>query len=255
MTPLDRAHAAMEDAPDDDSLRLDFFERIADAELFLLLESEPQGDAIKPALFDTSDGRFVLAFDREERLTSFTERPAPYVALAGRAIAAMLSGQDTGLGLNLGVAPSSFLVPVEALEWLANLLQPNPQETEARPEIISAPAGLPERLVAGIDTKLASATGLARMAWLVGVTYPGGVPGHLLAFIDTEPGAESALARAISEALVFSGIEGGLLDVAHFRASDPIAARLARHGLRFDLPQPKTAKPPGMDPSKPPRLR
>ena len=135
------------------------------------------------------------------------------------------------------------------------MLNAGPEETEARPETIAPPRGLPERLVSGIDTRLASATGLARMAYLVAVTYPGGAPGHLLAFIDTEPGAEAALARAISEALIFSGIEAGMLDVAHFRSSDPVAASLARHGLRFDLPQPEATKPPGSDPTKPPKLR
>ncbi|MEM7753383.1 MAG: SseB family protein, partial [Pseudomonadota bacterium] len=104
-------------------------------------------------------------------------------------------------------------------------------------------------------TKLASARGLARMAYLVAVTYPGGRPGHMLAFIAPTPGAEGALANAISEVLVFSGIEAGTLDVAFFAPTDPIAAKLAKHGLRFDLPQVEAMKPPGSDPTKPPKLR
>lgn len=255
MTPLDMAHAAMMSAPEDDNERLRFYERLADAELFLLLNEEPEGDRLSPAVFDTSDGRFVVAFDREERLTAFTEAPAPYAALSGRAIASMLSGQEIGLGLNLGVAPSAYLVPAGALAWLSDTLEAGPQEFMERPEHIAPPAGLPERLVSGLDTKLASARGLARMAYLVAVTYPGGRPGHMLAFIDPVAGAEDALARAISEVLVFSGVEAGTLDVAFFAPADPIAARLAKHGLRFDLPQVETAKPPGYDPTKPPKLR
>lgn len=255
MTPLDRAHAAMEAAPDDDTERLRFFERLADAELFLLLTEEITDDRLSPSIFDTSDGRFALAFDREERLTAFTEGPAPYAALSGRAIARMLAGQEIGLGLNLGVAPSAYLVPAEALAWLSDTLETGPEQYEERPEEIAPPAGLPERLVTGLDAKLASARGLAQMAYLVAVTYPGGRPGHLLAFIAPEPGAEAALAQAISEVLVFSGIEAGTLDVAFFAPADPIAARLAKHGLRFDLPQVETAKPPGSDPTKPPKLR
>ena len=114
MTPLDTAHAAMAAAPDDDTERLRFFERLADAELFLLVTEEVTGDRLSPSIFDTSDGRFVLAFDREERLTAFTEGPAPYAALPGRAIAGMLNGQDIGLGLNLGVPASALLVPAGA---------------------------------------------------------------------------------------------------------------------------------------------
>lgn len=255
MTALDSAHAAMEADPDDAAARLGFYERLADGELFILLEEEPRGAAISPALFDTSEGRFVLAFDREDRLTAFTGGPAPYAALSGRSIARMLSGQDIGLGLNLDVAPSSYLVPAGALAWLHDTLRGGPEAAEARPETIAPPSGLPERVVTGIDARLASAEGLARSAYLVDVTYRGGQKGHMLAFIDAQPGAEDALAGGISEALVFSGIEAGMLDVAFFAASDPIAASLARHGLRFDLPQPSLPKPPGTDPGKPPKLR
>ncbi|MEM9427105.1 MAG: SseB family protein [Pseudomonadota bacterium] len=255
MTPLDTAHAAMTAAPEDDAERLRFYERLADSELFLLLTEEVAGNHLSPSIFDTSDGRFALAFDREERLTAFTEGPAPYAALSGRVIAGMLSGQDIGLGLNLGVAPSAFLVPAGALAWLSDTLEARPEEFVERPEEMAPPTGLPERLVTGIDTKLASARGLARMAYLVAVTYPGGRHGHMLAFIAPMPGAEGALTNAISEALVFSGVEAGSLDVAFFAPSDPIAAKLARHGLRFDLPQVETMKPPVNDPTKPPKLR
>ena len=258
-TLLDRAHAAMEAAPEDDRARLAFHERLADAELFLLLDREPVGADIAPRLFPLEDGPVVLVFDREDRLTAFAEGPAPYAALSGRALAGMLAGQGIGLGLNLGVAPSAYIAPAAAVDWLAETLGTAPETVEARPEEVHAPAGLPERLVEGLAVKLAAAEGMARFAWLSGVTYAGGRRGHWLAFVDALPGAEPALARAVSEALVFSGIEAGVLDVAFLRASDPVAAQLARVGLRFDIPRPDDSPPvpvaPGSDPAKPPRLR
>jgi hypothetical protein len=50
------------------------------------------------------------------------------------------------------------------------------------------------------------------------------------------------------------------MDVGFFAATDPVAAHLARSGLRFDLPQAVvTARHapvvPGGDPAKPPILR
>ena len=89
--------------------------------------------------------------------------------------------------------------------------------------------------------------------------YHGGGRGHLLAFIGAIPRAQDALVRAASEALTFSGIEAGAMDVGFFDATDPIAARLDRVGLRFDLPQPETLQStraaPGSDPEKPPNLK
>lgn len=253
MTPLDQAHASMDHS---DADRLRFYERLADAELFLLLEAEAEGDQVTPRIFPVQDAQLVLAFDREERLADFAGA-APYVALSGRVLAGMLAGQGIGLGLNLDVAPSSIILPAEAVAWLNDTLGAAPDDVEATPEELLPPAGLPEALITGLDTKLALTSGLARSAYLCAVRYAGGAQSHMLAFIDPVPGAEPALARAVNEALVFSGIEAGMLDVAFFAASDAMSASLAKVGLRFDLPEPevKPDRPaPGMDPSKPPKL-
>ncbi len=254
MTPLDQAHAAMENS---DAARLQFYERLADAELFLLLEAEAEGDQISPRIFPLEDAQLVLAFDREERLADFAGA-APYVALSGRVLAGLLAGQGIGLGLNLDVAPSSIILPADAVMWLNDTLGTAPTDVEATPEELLPPSGLPEDLITGLDTKLALTAGMARKAYLCAVRYSGGAQSHMLAFLDPVPGAEPALARAVNEALVFSGIEAGMLDVAFFAASDPMSASLAKVGLRFDLPEPETPSAPaapGSDRAKPPTLR
>jgi hypothetical protein len=215
---------------------------------------------VTPQVFDPGTGYIVLVFDRAERLSAFVGAEAPYAALSGRVIAGLLAEQGLGLGLNLDVAPSSFLLEAEGVRWLAQTLGNAPDEVEARLAEVSAPKGLPDALISALDTKLATATGLAQLAYLVGSTDTDGARGHLLAFVGAAPGAEPALAGAASEALTFSGIEAGAMDVAFFDATDPITARLARVGLRFDLPQPAPARAPeaiapGSDPDRPPRLR
>jgi hypothetical protein len=257
MTDLDTAHAAMDAAPDDDAQRLRFYERLADTELFLLLAEEPVGDQVSPEVFDIADGRFALVFDREERLAEFVGRTVPYAGMAGRSLVGMLTGQGVGLGLNLQVAPSEMLIPAEAVNWLATTLENNPEEAEARLTEVTAPGGLPEAVVTGLDRKLAIAAGLARFAYLAAAVYDDGSRGHVLAFVDAVPGAESALAKAAGEALTFSGIEAGTMDVLFVKASDQLAGHLAKVGLRFDLPELTAAhapSAPGMNPAKPPRL-
>ena len=257
-TPLDIAFARMEANPDDDKARLAFYERVAGSELFLLLTKDPDGDQVDPQVFETDDGTFVLAFDRETRLTDFTGAPAPYAALSGRSLAKILAAQHLGIGLNLGVAPSSFLLPDTAVAWLSVTLDTEPDEVEARPSELFPPKGLPDALITALDQKLATATGLARFAYLVAAQYADRRMTHILAFIDPVPGAEPALAQAASEALIFSGIEAGEMDVAFFSASDTMSAKLAKVGLRFDLPEPEASVAPGapgMDPNAPPRLK
>jgi hypothetical protein len=258
VTLLDAAHAAVSANPDDEGARLRFYERLADGEVFLLLEREAKGQVLDPRVFDIEGGPVVLVFDREERLAEFSGGIAPYAALPGRVVAGMLKGQGIGLGVNLGVAPSEMLLPPEALDWLAEALEGGPEEAEAVPEEFLAPS-VPQALLAGLDAKLARAAGLAAEAVLCGVIYRGGRRGHLLAFVDAAEGAEGALARAVREALVFSGIEAGELDVSFLRGDAPVVDVMGRVGLRFDLGVVEEAKAeraaPGMDKARPPRLK
>jgi hypothetical protein len=259
-TPLDAAFLDLQSASGDDAARLPYFERLADSELFLLLEKEAEGDRISPEVFETDEGQFVVVFDREERLVAFTGRAAPFVALSGRIVAHMLSGQGMGLGVNLGVEGYENLLDPDALTWLLQTLEHAPQHEEDVPAELAPPKGLPEKLLGALDRKLPSAVGLATSAHLAAVTYKSGRHGHLLAFLDAQLGAEEALANAIGEALTFSGIEAGELDVIFVRSEDAITAPLLRVAMGFDLPQPVHPDPveiaaPGSDPEKPPILR
>ena len=258
-TLLDKAWRASEDAPDDGAVRLRYYARLIESELVLLLEKEAEGDNITPKVFDLEDGPIVLAFDLDARLTEFTGLPAPYAALSGRALVDMLAGREIGLGLNLGVAPSSRLLPPEIITWLAQMIAERPEELTSAVASLHPPKGLSEDLLVALDQRLARMEGLARMAYLTGVEYATGARGHMLAFIDPAPGAETSLARAVQGALGFSGVEAGMLDVTFLAADDARAAECARVGLRFDLPQPhrraKSPAAPGSDPDRPPRLR
>lgn len=251
MTPLDHAHERLVSEPANDDARLNFFELFASTELFVVLENGTE----TPRLFDTGDGQFLLAFDTEDRLTRFADGPATYAALSGRAIAEMIGNQPVGVGLNLEVAPSSQLIPAQGIAWLNDLLAKPPQELNAAPTEFRPPSDFPETLLSSLDARLAAAEGLASMAYLAGVTYRGGRQGHILAIIDAAPESHRALSRAIAEVLAFSNFEAGALDVAFLASSDPASAKLAKIGLRFDLPKPQKPSVTKPDPSKPPKLR
>lgn len=258
MTALDEMHARMAADPDDDVARMRFLERLADAELFLLLEGEAAGDVVTPQIYETQGEKLVLVFDREERLSEFVGAAAPNATLSGRLLAGMLAEQELGLALNPEVAPSTYVLNAAGVKWLHETLSNGPQEHVDSFAEISAPSGLPEALLMALDQKLALAEGLAQAAFLVGTKDAVGRMGHLLGFLGALPEAEGALARAASEALTFSGVEAGSLDVGFFDGNHPMAERLARVGLRFDLPQTQTplaSTAPGRDPDKPPILK
>ncbi|GHC43717.1 SseB family protein [Neogemmobacter tilapiae] len=255
---IDLAFQAML-AADEDAARLSYYGAVADTEWYLLLASEAEGQNLSPKVFDLAEGSVVLAFDSEERLVEFTGGLSDYAALPGRVIAAQLAGQGIGLGLNLG-APSQFILPPEAMEWLADLLTQAPQDAADAPRRFHGPGALPPALIAQLGQKIAGFHGLTTGAWLAGVEYASGRKGHLLAFVGAAEAAEPALARAAQEALVFSGVEAGEMDVTFVAPDAPVLAQFVRVGMQFPVLAPKAAevlapKAPGMDPDKPPRLK
>ncbi|MCP5075187.1 MAG: SseB family protein [Rhodobacteraceae bacterium] len=260
MTPIDRAHAEMQADLENDAARMRFYERLAAAELFLMLEDEAVEETIRPSVFEVEGQSYALVFDTTERMVEFAERPTPFVALSGRNIARLLAGQEIGLGLNLAVAPSSMLLPVAAVTWLHDTLGQGPEQAEARPVAVHGPGELPEQLITAFDAKLANMAGLARAAYLAQMEYEDRPRAHVLAFVDALEEAQPEIARTMGEALRFSGIEAGTLDVVFLRSSDAICAQLAKVALRFDLPEVEVAErvevaAPGSDPENPPILR
>ena len=254
-TPLDQAHRAMTQAPQDDQSRLSFFGHLASAELFLFLEQEVSGDKILPRLFNTEDGDFVLAFDREDRLAEFAGEAVPYAALSGRALANLLDEPKTGILLNPGFASSEAL-PQETLQWMRETLSAAPERTQAQFKGLHAP-NASESFLKTIDRALASATGLADHAFLSGTLDEAGGSSLVLAFVNAKSEAEIPLATAIQEAVVFSGDEG-TVDVVFLPTNAPILEQFEERGLRFDLPQTELPRPPsapGLNPKKPPKLR
>jgi len=255
-TPLDLAYIAMQE---NEAQAPAFYARFLEAELFVLLEADA-GDAAQPMVMDTSDGALVLVFDLEERMAAFSDTPSDYVALSGRRIARMLAGQGVGIGLNLGEAPSAMVLPVEAVDWLADAAMGEDEAVEAKPLEISKPVGVPEALIMALDAKLANMGGVVSAAHLVSVKYEGGGAGHMLALVNVPEAAKTGVSEALSEALRFSGVEAGQLDLAFLAPEDPHLESFVRAGLGFEVPElilPKTPAPlaPGMDPDKPPILR
>ena len=164
MTELDQRYAALLTGGDAEGMA--FYRALADAELFILLEAEAEGDVMTPRVFDLEGGPVLLAFDSEERLAGFSDQVLPYAALPGRGVAGQMVGQGPeaenrlALGLNLGSgAASEVILPPEALDWLMAMLDQAPAEVlEARVAAFQAPS-VPGAVLATLAGSLA---GVAR---------------------------------------------------------------------------------------------
>lgn len=249
MSRLDDLHAAM--TAGGDGAELGFYRALADAELFVLLAVEAVGEVITPRVFDLADGPVLLAFDSEERLAGFSAGPQPYAALPGRVIAGQMAGQGLSLGLNLGSsAAAEMVLPPEALAWLVAML-----DTQAPVAVTARVVGYQAHGVPGaVIAALRSAVPGAVRGYLAGVRYVGGGAGQMLALVGVDPAVEAKVARAVTEALAFSGVEAGALDVVFLAAGDAVLARMVAVFDAVVAEEPESVGP-GMDPLRPPVLR
>ena len=257
-TPLDTSFTRMQAGGDPE--RLQYYAALADTQLYLLLEREAGGSDIEPRLLEVDGQNAVAAFDSPDRLAAFAQDTASYAVLPGRILAQLLAPQGLVLAINLGAA-SEVILPTHALGWLTDTLDsPDPESFKARIVAILPLADMPDILLEALGARLVASGGLAHEALLAAVEYEGGQTGHVLALIGAEARAETALARAVAEALAFSGLDTGYLDVVFLPPEAPIIERMRKHGRRFEIPAPQAPdiaplSPPGSDPAKPPRLR
>ena len=251
-TPLDLAFRAQEADPADPVLRLRFHERVLDAELLLVLVAPPDA-GLDPRVLDLEAGRYVLAFDRDERLADFLGAPAPFAALSGRRLAGLLAGQGVGIALNLGAA-SATLLPPEAVDWMAAIQADPPPEAAVRLGGVAHPDP-PPALVAALGPKLAAMAGVIAAAHLVAARFDDGRSGLLLALAGVPAPARPGVAAAVAEAVRLSGAGGGGLDLTFVEPGSPHAAAIAAAGLRLELPLPRVRPGPGLDPDRPPKVR
>jgi len=196
-----------------------------------------------PEVLDTSEGRFVIAFDREELLADHASGPVERAILPGRVLVKALAGQGVGIALNMGDR-NERLFDAESIAWLNDVLDADGEDGETRLGILTPPRASPE-FFAALDEALGRLPGLAKRAWLFRNDDV-----LTLAVAGVDARAESAVARAFSDAVNISGWEESFsLIFADLSAQNG----LEKAAIRIDIPQEDTA--PQKPANQPPRLR
>jgi hypothetical protein len=248
---MSRLRAALLGA--DGSDRLALLGEVLAGEIVILLAEEPGEARLRPQVFETSDGALALGFLDEGDLGDFVGAPAPYAALPGRVLVAMLADQGLGLALDPG-GPAPQVLGAGELRWMVTAMAaPVVRPGQGRALAFAAPDLAPGHpLVPALTRRLDGVPGLGR-AVLAQVTWETGARGLALVIAGLPEAAQAPLARAVAEGLAFSGAEAVAVDVIFSEHEVP--------GLRlepapFVAPQGQTpGANPGMDPARTPKLR
>lgn len=259
-TPLDHAIAAAEapDAPE--AARARMLALLMETSLCAPVAGENAAEASVedgPALltFPLSEGPVALGFDGDARLAAFFGAPTAYVALPGRALAAMLA--DAGLGLAVNLPPEGeggAVLPAGALAWAAETFAAPAEGADLSGAVeIGPPVGAPGALAAALSARVAEMGALVAGAWLARLGPPG-VRGDLAVLILPAPAARragAALAAGLAPLAEALAPEDETVAVGALEEGHPLLGPVRAHGL--DLrPQASPARP---REAAPPRLR
>jgi len=197
----------------------------------------------KPEVIETSQGRFVVTFDREELLAARQKEPVERAILSGRVLVQALKGQGVGVALNIGDA-SEHLFDAESIEWLNEVLDESGEDGETHLGTLTPPHASPE-FFAALDEAIGRLPGLAREAWLFRNDDV-----LTLAISGVDDRAETAVSRAFADAVRISGWEEDFAVVFADLSGEPSLESVA---IRIEIPQEEAAPPKPVD--QPPRLR
>lgn len=199
-TPLDLAFERARSDPEETAA---FYDTLFAATVFMPIDgafdedgnaSETEARAIAPILYEVENVPTLMVFDTEDRLARWTDEPVDYVGLSGAQFFAMFEGEQQ-VALNIGVAPSSVVIPVDTVSWLhdraveaveseeippgaALELAPPPElSTEAVARITARIAGLrreiDEAVFFTLGTDLATEEGIRRVVLGVALSDAG----------------------------------------------------------------------------------
>jgi len=260
-TPLDRAARAAADpgAPADAQARV--YALLLETALCVPVCPAGPDDAIRPQVFALSEGDAALAFDDDARMAAFFEGPTEYVALPGRALAALLADAGLGLGLNLGDAPSAMLLEAATMRWLAAQMGGALRADAAAAATVAPPRRADPALAAALAGRLAAFPGMVAEAWLV--RLEGGDEPGLTAALRLSPTAArapealaEALAAELGRAAAPFAPSGETVAIAALETTSPLLAAARRLGAPLHAPPDAPARPAAAPaPPRPPKLR
>lgn len=261
MTPLDTAWTATEAPGAGDAEMARYYDVFAAAELHLLVDpASLEGEGTpQPLLFPVDGTDTALVFDTEARMAAFMEDGAAHLTLSGRAVISMFSGRGAQIGVNLGDAPSATVLPAAAIDWAASALHQPIEAEEGQDMALTVPRVITPDLLARIDAKISGMGSAVSEAWLCGLGA-GRRAGLILCVALREQAAEQSVVAALAETARFAGGEKAAFDIAVTQSGDPRLDAARKVGLGFEPTNPADAArvepvAPGMDKSKPPRLR
>lgn len=123
MTALDEA---LEKYIEDDNAQAEYYDLVLQTDFYIPIVDDgsdtpiEERENVTPMLFEADEKRYVLMFDTEERVNSWSKKPVKYMRLAGYEMATHTPA-EIYWALNIGSERAKEFVPDE-INWLKGIV-------------------------------------------------------------------------------------------------------------------------------------
>ena len=220
-----------------------FYESLAEARIFVLLDPDAGADATEPKVFALKGTSYLLAFEAPEQADDLTGDHTQTSQAMGMDIIKLLRGRGIGLGLNLSGTNSATLISSDTIDMICAYFDGQagddlvPDADTGQFKALLSPKNFPDTLQNAISERLSALASRFSKALLLKAEYDGAQTGFLLAFSGADEADRSALVTVVEAAVREVGRSDFALDVAFLSDGDPLASRIEKVGF---LIKPKT---------------
>ncbi|WP_093973964.1 SseB family protein [Boseongicola aestuarii] len=213
-----------------------FYETLAEARIFVLLDDTAKGETYEPKVFTLKDAQYLLAFDVPEQADELTGSTASTSPTLGMDLFKLLRGRDIGLGINMGGTSSATLISGETIEMICAYYDGEAGEPlvadadTSQFRALLAPQNFPDTLQNALSDMLFRLQQTFNKAVLLKAEYEEGKSGFIVAVSGAADPDRGAIAAAVEDALKASRRNDVQLDVAFLGLDDPMASRIERVG-------------------------
>ena len=213
-----------------------FYETLAEARIYVLLDDTVKGDTYEPKVFSLKDARYLLAFDVPEQADELTGSTASTSPTLGMDVFKLLRGRDIGLGINMGGTSSATLISGETIEMICSYYDGEAGEPlvadadTSQFRALLAPQNFPDSLQNALGDTLFQLQKTFSKAVLLKAEYEEGKSVFIVAVSVAADPDRGAIAAAVDDALQASRRSDVQLDVAFLGLDDPMASRIERVG-------------------------
>ena len=234
---IDELYSYFHTEPNNIEKKLEFYQRILGNEFLIILESSDFEGDLTPRTFDTQEGKFLLCYESNEKITNFIIQEVAHVLLSFKKTIALIKNKKIGIALNIG-DNSGVLLGLEAVEWLWKVILSNPsEELSSIPTEFKFPNFVDESLLSNLKVALETMSGMAKRVVLAQAQYKDLSESFFLGFIDSPQLFHELIRKRVLDIVKLDKSDSVFVDVAFLSSSTELAAQLSKKGLNVKFPR------------------